>query len=59
MPGKTAFLFPGQGTVPEVLPPSSPLVDRLLAQAAAAGIDLEELIQDRQRIALTEFAQPA
>jgi len=59
MPGKTAFLFPGQGTVPEVLPPSSPLVDRLLAQAAAAGIDLKELIQDRQRIALTEFAQPA
>ncbi len=56
----TAFLFPGQGTIPAALPPSGALTDRLLAAVERAGIPVHRLIEDKDpRLARTDAAQPA
>jgi len=56
-----AFLFPGQGTVPEVLPASSERIDRLFAWAEDRGLPLRAWIADGRADLLqrTENAQPA
>lgn len=56
-----AFLFPGQGRVPEELPPRSELSDRLYAAAGRAGLPLREWILEgaTARLSATEAAQPA
>ena len=61
MNSKTAFLFPGQGTVPDRLPPGSERSERLLDLAVRAGIPIVEWLQGGQfdRLSQTEFAQPA
>ncbi len=56
---KVAFLFPGQGTVPDSPPPPSPLVDRLLGLAAEAGLEITDWLREKDpRLSLTENAQP-
>ncbi len=58
MKPKVAFIFPGQGTIPEDLPPS-PLVDRLLGIAVEAGLEIPNWLRKKDpRLALTENAQP-
>jgi len=56
-----AFLFPGQGRVPEAAPPPSEQLDRLFALAEARGLPLRDWIRDRQEdlLARTVHAQPA
>lgn len=59
MKPKVAFLFPGQGTIPAGLPPSSPLVERLFELVAEAGLKIPNWLREKDpRLALTENAQP-
>ena len=61
MKSRIAFLFPGQGTVPNELPSVGERSARLLALTERAGIPIEDMLQDgeRDRLTRTEFAQPA
>jgi [acyl-carrier-protein] S-malonyltransferase len=56
-----AYLFPGQGRIPDALPPASERVDRLLAVAEEHGLSLRGWIEDGrdELLALTANAQPA
>jgi len=56
-----AFLFPGQGRVPEELPPYSELRDQLYTTAERAGLPLRKWILEdaTSRLTATEAAQPA
>jgi len=57
---KTAFLFPGQGTVPTMLSPSGTFRDDLLAAAEHAGIPVRQLIETSDpALSRTDAAQPA
>jgi len=58
---RTAFLYPGQGGLPEGLPPTSTEVERLYEIAAAEGLPLAEWMSagDGDRFVDTEVAQPA
>ena len=55
-----AFLFPGQGRIPEGLPPASDRVDSLFAFAEERGLPLRRWISEGMTDALdrTENAQP-
>lgn len=64
MPGqkrKIAFLFPGQGRIPQRLPPASDVGERLFRLAAERGLPLQEWITSGSLDLLhrTEYAQPA
>lgn len=61
MPSNTAFLFPGQGRIPEALPPNIDRLSELLAQTCAAGLHLEEWMETGQadRLKQTDTSQPA
>ena len=64
MPGqkrKIAFLFPGQGRIPQGLPPASDVGGRLFRLAAERGLPLQEWITSGSLDLLhrTEYAQPA
>ena len=61
MEKKIAFLFPGQGTVPDHLPPGGERSEMLLDIASQAGVLIGQLLREGQadRLAKTEFAQPA
>ena len=61
MEKKIAFLFPGQGTVPDHLPPGGEHSEMLLDIASQAGVSIGQLLRGGQadRLAKTEFAQPA
>ncbi len=56
-----AFLFPGQGRIPEALPPQSGQIDRLLTLAEERGLPLRTWIAEGRAEILgrTENAQPA
>jgi len=57
---RIAFLYPGQGSVPEALPALTPQVERLLAIAASHDVPLAEWIPNRdERLAETRAMQPA
>lgn len=58
---KVAFIFPGQGRVPERLPPSSAIGDELLALAEGRGLPLRQWMQEGRAdlLAETSAAQPA
>jgi len=60
MKGRIAFLFPGQGTVPNHLPPGRKRSETLLRLAAQAGIPVGKWLQEggTNRLSQTEFAQP-
>jgi len=59
--GKVAFLFPGQGTIPDKSPPSSRVGEHLFALAERTGLSLREWLATGSVDLLqrTEFAQPA
>ncbi len=61
MPSNVAFLFPGQGRIPEALPPNSDQCSHLLDLAHTAGLPLESWIKSGliDRLAQTDAAQPA
>ena len=61
MPGKIAFLFPGQGTVPRSLPQDGQRSVQLLAQTERAGIPIARMLRngDHDVLLRTENAQPA
>ncbi len=61
MSHSVAFLYPGQGRIPEVLPPPSDRVDSLFDLAAARGLPLRKWISEGKTdvLGLTENAQPA
>jgi [acyl-carrier-protein] S-malonyltransferase len=61
MGARVAFLFPGQGVLPERLPPLTPAIEELFAHAASRGLPLRRWIedQDTDRLFATEAAQPA
>jgi len=61
MKSRIAFLFPGQGTVPNHLPPGRKRSETLLRLAVQAGIPIGKWLQegDNDRLSQTEFAQPA
>jgi len=61
MPSNVAFLFPGQGRIPEALPSRSDQVSHLLDLAHNAGLPLESWIEsgETDRLAQTDAAQPA
>jgi [acyl-carrier-protein] S-malonyltransferase len=56
-----AFLFPGQGRVPEGLPPRSERGDCLFAAAEERGLSLRTWVEEGRNDVLgrTEYAQPA
>jgi len=58
---RIAFLFPGQGGLPESLPPSSPETERLFEVAASHGLALKDWISNAEayRLSRTDAAQPA
>jgi len=57
---RIAFLYPGQGAIPEALPPSTPQVERLLAIAASHDVPLAEWIPNGdERLGETRAMQPA
>ena len=58
---RLAFIFPGQGTIPRILPPPSALGTRLFDQAVQAGLRLQNWIEegDEDRLRRTQVAQPA
>ncbi|MFC2077384.1 ACP S-malonyltransferase [Candidatus Bipolaricaulota bacterium] len=58
---RIAFLFPGQGGLPESLPPSSPEIERLFEIAASHGLALKDWISNAEadRLSKTDAAQPA
>jgi len=61
MPSRIAFLFPGQGRIPEALPSNIGQFSHLLSLSRDAGLLLEDWIASGQtdRLALTDAAQPA
>ncbi len=61
MSHSVAFLFPGQGRIPEVLPPPSDRLDSLFDLAEERGLPLRRWISERKTgvLGLTENAQPA
>ena len=61
MPSNVAFLFPGQGRIPEALPSNSDQFSHLLDLAHNAGLPLESWIEsgEADRLAQTDAAQPA
>ena len=61
MKPKIAFLFPGQGTVPDRLPPDGGRSESLLALTAQAGIPIGQWLREGQidHLSQTQFAQPA
>jgi [acyl-carrier-protein] S-malonyltransferase len=61
MPRRTAFLFPGQGRIPDALPPNVEQFRDLLDIAGHAGLRLQEWIEDGRtdRLTRTDAAQPA
>ncbi|MCK4570466.1 ACP S-malonyltransferase [Candidatus Bipolaricaulota bacterium] len=61
MPSNVAFLFPGQGRIPEALPSNAARFSHLLKLAHSAGLMLEDWIESGQvdRLAETDAAQPA
>ncbi len=58
---RLAFIFPGQGTIPRILPPPFALGTRLFDQAVQAGLRLQDWIEegDEDRLRRTQVAQPA
>ena len=57
---RIAFLYPGQGAIPEALPPSTPQVERLLAIAASHDVPLADWIPNGdERLGETRAMQPA
>ena len=61
MPSNVAFLFPGQGRIPEALPSNIGQLSELLDLAHDAGLLLEDWIAAGQadRLGQTDAAQPA
>ena len=61
MPSNVAFLFPGQGRIPEALPSNSARFSHLLDLARDAGLLLESWIEsgETDRLTQTDAAQPA
>jgi len=61
MSGSVAFLYPGQGRIPDALPPPSDRVDSLFDLAEGRGLPLRRWISEGQTeaLGLTENAQPA
>jgi len=61
MPSNVAFLFPGQGCIPDALPPNSDQFSHLLDLAQDAGLSLKSWIESGEidRLAQTDAAQPA
>ena len=61
MSGSVAFLYPGQGRIPEALPPPSDRVDSLFDLAEGRDLPLRRWISEGETEALgrTENAQPA
>lgn len=61
MSSNVAFLFPGQGHIPEALPSNAAQFSHLLDLAHNAGLLLEDWIESGQvdRLAETDAAQPA
>lgn len=61
MKSKIAFLFPGQGTIANCLPPGGERSEELLGLAAQAGIPVGNWLRDgdTNHLSQTEFAQPA
>ncbi len=59
--GRLAFLFPGQGRIPQGPPVPSEVGERLLALAEEAGLPLREWLAERRTDLLeeTRVAQPA
>jgi len=57
----TAFLFPGQGRVPDALPPHADMVEPLLRTAEAHGLPLRRWILEgaAERLERTDAMQPA
>jgi len=57
---KTAFLFPGQGRLPDRFPADSEVAKRLLHVAEDVGLALQAVLEekDASRLAQTQFAQP-
>ena len=60
MPSNVAFLFPGQGRIPEALPSNSSQFTHLLDLAHDAGLPLKSWIEsgETDRLAQTDAAQP-
>lgn len=60
MPSNIAFLFPGQGRIPEALPSNIDQFSRLMDLASDASLHLEHWIEsgDTDRLARTDAAQP-
>ncbi len=60
MSDAVAFLYPGQGSVPEAPPPMSDRIRRLYARAEQRGVPVAQWIDDRavDRLDATEHAQP-
>ncbi len=58
---RLAFIFPGQGTIPRILPPPSAFGTHLFDQAMQAGLRLQDWIEegDEDRLQRTQVAQPA
>ena len=61
MPSNVAFLFPGQGRIPDALPSNSDQFSHLLDLVHDAGLPLESWIEsgETDRLAQTDAAQPA
>jgi [acyl-carrier-protein] S-malonyltransferase len=61
MDRRIAFLFPGQGALPDSLPPVSDRIEELYALAKEHGLALRTWIEEgrRERLARTDAAQPA
>ena len=60
-PSSVAFLFPGQGRIPESLPTHEASFQPLLALTSQAGLELDAWIErnDTDRLTQTDAAQPA
>lgn len=61
MPSNVAFLFPGQGRIPESLPPNINRFSELLTRTCDAGLQLEQWMATGQadRLKQTDASQPA
>ena len=61
MAGKVAFLFPGQGVLPEGPPPENDVSELLLGLASQAHIPLKKWLQQQREdhLSQTEYAQLA
>lgn len=57
---RSAFLFPGQGRLPDSLPPTSPEIERLLDLAETRGLELRTWLVEKEaaRLLGTDVAQP-